>query len=53
MNTYRVTWVIDGDSESEWYEAKNERMALVMFGAEISDYALSRITDVRVIIETG
>jgi hypothetical protein len=52
MNIYRVTWVIEGDSESEWYEAPNERMALVMFGAEISDYTISRIEDIRVVIET-
>lgn len=53
MNTYRVTYTIDGNRESEWYEAVNERMALVMFGAEISDYTISRIEDIHVVIETN
>lgn len=57
MNTYRVTYVVDGETESEWYDAPNERIALMAFGAEmvgiIGMPGINQIEDVRVVIETG
>jgi hypothetical protein len=53
MNEYRVTYTYKGEVFTEWYTAKNERIALVMLGAELSDEWINNLDDVRVVIETN
>jgi hypothetical protein len=49
MSEFRVTYTYQG----EWYTAKNERVALCMLGAELSDEWINNLDDLRVVIETN
>lgn len=53
MNEYRVTYTYEGATFTEWYTARNERIALVMLGAELSDEWINNLDDVRVVLETN
>lgn len=53
MNDYRVTYTYEGETFTEWYTAKNERVALVMLGAELSDEWANGLEDVSAVIETN
>ena len=53
MNEYRVSYTYKGETFTEWYTAKNERIALVMLGAELSDEWINNLDDVSVVIETN
>lgn len=53
MSEYRVTYTYKGETFTEWYTAKNERIALVMLGAELSDEWINGLEDVRVSLETN
>lgn len=53
MNEYRVTYTYKGEAFTEWYTAKNERIALTMLGAELSDEWIQNLDDVHAVIETN
>ena len=53
MNCYRVSYTYKGEKFTEWYTAKNERIALVMLGTELSDEWINNLDDVSVVIETN
>jgi len=53
MNEYRVTHTYKGEAFTEWYTAKNERIALCKLGAELSDEWINNLEDVTVVLETN